>query len=511
MAPTTPIRSNQSSSSSLFSRKVGIASSRNTKKGVVDCSQSRSSSYYDYSKQRQSEISPCWEQQQRSDRHESNKLERYHPHIDIAINGHYPRTGYYEQHSYQQQQQQQQQQHAPNSYFPDDHPVVWTKQDQQQYTTSQGCSEHHNNGWYHEYSSPTSFPRYQAPSSFQQHQQHQQDIDQQHPIYSLDDHRHSMCPSPPPAPPSHSDYYQEISRHGASPYPSDHMVSRHHVQHDGGDYYHCPCTMVYNDRKRGDDQGQYYRHHKENGKEPTTPLPIIRRHSETTGEKAIHEVTPLSSDTVERKSFVLEKDVFSNLLSSKKTLGTPSTFAGGVSNQASTFTASTPFGTLQDMDIVCGRGAPTNYHIGNEMFRGLVSTYHTSYFCAKRSEKPNIAMKVLDVLQSRGARFVRRQKGVRFPVTSKNTKNTKDDEGELPLSSSYWMEVSHKLAYEKVCQALRNGAPNVQRHILSSTRIIQQESSDLSSNTTNTHSTIEAKDAPFVEQHGKENGCVNKE
>ena len=346
-------------------------------------------------------------------------------------------------------------------------------------------------------------------------------------MYSLDDHRHSMCPSPPPAPPSHSDYYQESSRHGVSPYPSDHMVSRHHVQYDGGDYHHCPFTMVYNDRKRGDDQRQYYHHHKENGKKrinnsktkpsdaenkpPTTPLPIIRRHSETTGGKAIHEVTPLSSDTVERKSSVLEKDAFSNLLSSKKNLGTPSTFAGGVSNQASTFTASTPFGTLQDMDIVCGRGAPTNYHIGNEMFRGLVSNYHTSYFCAKRSEKPNIAMKLLDVLQSRGARFVRRQKGVRFPVTSKNTKNTKDDEGELPLSSSYWMEVSHKLAYEKVCQALRNGAPNVQRHILFSTRIIQQESSDLSSNTTNIHSTIETKDAPFVEQHGKENGRVKKE
>merc|ERR1711971_918540 len=88
--------------------------------------------------------------------------------------------------------------------------------------------------------------------------------------------------------------------------------------------------------------------------------------------------------------------------------------------------ASTPFVELQDTDIVCGRGAPTNYHIGNEMFRGLVSNYQTSYFCAKRSEKQNIAMKVLDILQSRGARFVRRQRGGSCPNSTVSEKNKED-------------------------------------------------------------------------------------
>ena len=130
-----------------------------------------------------------------------------------------------------------------------------------------------------------------------------------------------------------------------------------------------------------------------------------------------------------------------------------------------------PFVTLRDMDIVCGRGAPTNYHIGNESFRELVSDYHTSYFCAKRSDKPHIAMKVIDVLQSRGARFVRRQKGgCASAVVAAGGKG-----------SSYWEEVLHKVAYEKVCQALRDGAPEVQRQILSSTLKTRASSSSSSS------------------------------
>lgn len=118
-------------------------------------------------------------------------------------------------------------------------------------------------------------------------------------------------------------------------------------------------------------------------------------------------------------------------------------------NRASTFAPSSPFGTLGDDDIVCGRGAPVNHHIGNERFRELVLGYNKSYFVAKRSEKPKIAMKILDVLASRGARFVRRIKGA-------------------SAVAARWEEVSHKIAYEKVCQALRDaGGPNVKEMLAS--------------------------------------------
>lgn len=105
---------------------------------------------------------------------------------------------------------------------------------------------------------------------------------------------------------------------------------------------------------------------------------------------------------------------------------------------ASTFAPSSPFVALRDSDIVCGRGAPTNFHIGNTQFRELVLEYHRSYFVAKRSEKPRIAMEVLDVLSNRGARFVRRVKG------------------RGSTAEPHWEEVANKVAYEKVCQALRD-------------------------------------------------------
>jgi len=97
--------------------------------------------------------------------------------------------------------------------------------------------------------------------------------------------------------------------------------------------------------------------------------------------------------------------------------------------------------TLEPYDVVCGRGAPVNFHPGNDQFRDLCANYQSAYFCAKRSDKPHIAMKVLDILQEEyGARFVRRQRG--------NKANSKG-------RGSLWVVVSPKLAYEKVCEGLR--------------------------------------------------------
>jgi hypothetical protein len=103
-------------------------------------------------------------------------------------------------------------------------------------------------------------------------------------------------------------------------------------------------------------------------------------------------------------------------------------------------------GALQPLDIVCGRGAPKNFQYGNQVFRELVEEYQSKYFCAKRSDKADIAMKVLDIVKARGGRFVRRQKAAGLFC---------------------WEPIGDKSAYEKVCQALRDGAPDLQRHVLS--------------------------------------------
>jgi hypothetical protein len=56
-------------------------------------------------------------------------------------------------------------------------------------------------------------------------------------------------------------------------------------------------------------------------------------------------------------------------------------------------------------------------------------------------------MKLLDTVKARGARFVRRQK-----TSGRFT----------------WVEIDDRGAYEKVCQALRDGAPDLRRQMLAS-------------------------------------------
>lgn len=103
---------------------------------------------------------------------------------------------------------------------------------------------------------------------------------------------------------------------------------------------------------------------------------------------------------------------------------------------------------LDDMDVVCGRGAPTVVHPGNQAYRTLVQKYEASYLCAKRSDKPVIATKVMETMKLRGVRFVRRER---------------DHAGLLG-----WIVLDDNKIYEKVCQSLREGAPELRRKMLAS-------------------------------------------
>jgi len=186
---------------------------------------------------------------------------------------------------------------------------------------------------------------------------------------------------------------------------------------------------------------------------------------------------PPSASTIDMKS--------NHFSSSSNAIVTPGDKSGTTADGASTFVPSSPFVTLRDSDIVCGRGAPTNFHVGNSRFRSLVLDYHRSYFVAKRSDKPRIAMKVLDVLASRGARFVRRVKG-------------------RSSGSSYWQEVAHKIAYEKVCQALRD-AGGTPRQMLS-----LAAASALNAKTGGNESNVVGKKGVNGGEEGKENDANNR-
>ena len=105
------------------------------------------------------------------------------------------------------------------------------------------------------------------------------------------------------------------------------------------------------------------------------------------------------------------------------------------------------FVSLRDQDVVCGRGAPTLVHPGNQAYRSLIQQNETAYLCAKRADKPIIATKVIDILNNRGVRFVRRERN---------------------SYGSGWVVLDDKKVYEKVCQSLREGAPELRRKILAS-------------------------------------------
>jgi hypothetical protein len=105
---------------------------------------------------------------------------------------------------------------------------------------------------------------------------------------------------------------------------------------------------------------------------------------------------------------------------------------------------SQPCRELGPFDVVCGRGAPTDYNPGNLWFKNLSHQFETAYLCAKRSDKPGVAKKLLEAMQSHGGRFVRRERA---------------------SGGMVWIEIEERRAYEKVCQALREGAPGLRRQV----------------------------------------------
>lgn len=84
-----------------------------------------------------------------------------------------------------------------------------------------------------------------------------------------------------------------------------------------------------------------------------------------------------------------------------------------------------------DDDVLCGRGAPNIHHPGNRYFRSLVKARQEEYGQLRRPEKTAVVASILNAIERRGGRFLRQ------------------------LSSGEWEEVHNAIAYEKVCQALR--------------------------------------------------------
>ena len=83
----------------------------------------------------------------------------------------------------------------------------------------------------------------------------------------------------------------------------------------------------------------------------------------------------------------------------------------------------------------------------------LVKEYQNTYLTSKRADKPLVASQIVEIIRCRGGRFLRRHKrnGVSW------------ERGHF-----VWVEVEPQKAYEKACQALREGAPDIRRKLAES-------------------------------------------
>lgn len=90
--------------------------------------------------------------------------------------------------------------------------------------------------------------------------------------------------------------------------------------------------------------------------------------------------------------------------------------------------------SVNNNDVLCGRGGGTNTQIGNRRFRSLVQEFQPTYLLCRRKEKPLIARTIVLIIRGRGGRFL------------------KKDESNGAL-----FEVGDEKAEAKTSQALREG------------------------------------------------------
>eukprot|EP00526_Cylindrotheca_closterium_P022481 CAMPEP_0113612558 /NCGR_PEP_ID=MMETSP0017_2-20120614/6165_1 /TAXON_ID=2856 /ORGANISM="Cylindrotheca closterium" /LENGTH=177 /DNA_ID=CAMNT_0000521603 /DNA_START=108 /DNA_END=641 /DNA_ORIENTATION=+ /assembly_acc=CAM_ASM_000147 len=90
--------------------------------------------------------------------------------------------------------------------------------------------------------------------------------------------------------------------------------------------------------------------------------------------------------------------------------------------------------SISEHDVLCGRGGATNTHIGNKRFRAIVAEYQDVYLRARKKEKAQIALRVVERIRQNGGRFLKRDS-----------------------ASDMWVAVPSKKALGKTGQALREG------------------------------------------------------
>jgi hypothetical protein len=100
--------------------------------------------------------------------------------------------------------------------------------------------------------------------------------------------------------------------------------------------------------------------------------------------------------------------------------------------------------TPHEHDVLSGRGNFVNYHAGNEHFRALVKKYKVAYVACPKPQKGKFSKLIYDEIRSRNppGRFLKQD-----------------------LKSKLWYCIGEKKALDKTRQALREGAPDIQKEL----------------------------------------------
>lgn len=122
-----------------------------------------------------------------------------------------------------------------------------------------------------------------------------------------------------------------------------------------------------------------------------------------------------------------------------------------------------PFG-VHDHDILCGRGAFVNGHIGNARLRDLAHARKKPFDDGNYTEKRTLAMEVVTIIRSLDppGRFLKRVDPTKSSVTPappigvKTTDNkNQSDEPDRTLDAG-WEELTDEKAIHKACQVMRD-------------------------------------------------------
>ena len=123
-----------------------------------------------------------------------------------------------------------------------------------------------------------------------------------------------------------------------------------------------------------------------------------------------------------------------------------------------------PYG-VHDHDVLSGRGAFVNGHVGNERFRQLSIDRKPQFDAGNYSEKRALATEIVTIIRSLDppGRFLKRVSNGgsnNNSSTSNNNPANKEDEGGGPLQArgldGGWEELSDDRAIHKACQVMRD-------------------------------------------------------